>query len=140
MVKVLKEGKVFPCGIWLILNFTCLYFADLMLLTLITCFVISFLPALYSISGCIYGCRIVMVRALLKSSTCVQYCDEVVGQVMKNIALYGNDTIVGEDGNKKRVDRDRIWSQTCADSCKDTFQIRSDAGFADNKKSGENNC
>jgi hypothetical protein len=49
---------------------------------------------------------------------------------MKGVALYGNDTLIGQD----RLNKDKIWSQTCADSCLQTFELRATAGFDDGKK------
>jgi hypothetical protein len=53
---------------------------------------------------------------------------------MKGVALYGNDTLIGQDGLKEKLNKDKIWSQTCADSCLQTFELRATAGFDDGKK------
>jgi hypothetical protein len=75
-----------------------------------------------------------LVRSLPASSDCNQYCNEVVDQVMQGVALYGNDTLIGQDGLKEKLNKDKIWSQTCADSCLQTFELRATAGFEDGKK------
>ena len=78
-------------------------------------------------SACIYGCRIVLVRSLPTSTECLQYCNEVVDQVMGQTFLYGNDTLIGEDANTAKSRKNKLWSATCRDSCVDTFAMRTTA-------------
>ena len=78
-------------------------------------------------SGCIYGCRIVLVKSIPSSSDCNQYCDEVVDQVLKNVQLYGNESLTKSEESKEQ--KQQQWSETCADSCIGTFELRSKSGF-----------
>ena len=102
-------------------------------------------------SGCVYGCRIVILKSLPSENDCSQYCDEVVGQVMARTDLYGNESLLvssaelsgglrGGDGVVTKREKERMWSTTCGDSCVSTFLMRAKAGFDAPSKGGKDLC
>ena len=79
-------------------------------------------------SGCIYGCREAMLRAIPAAADCPQWCDEVVDQVFLQPELYGPDVFTGpmpKDGD----DAKRTWAGSCAQACTASFGMRAEAGF-----------
>ena len=79
------------------------------------------------------------MRSLPDSHSCNQYCDEVTNQVLTQIHLYGNESLIDVHGSTKKQ-KQRAWASTCADSCMNTFEMRLMAGFDQNKIKGGAPC
>ena len=69
-------------------------------------------------SGCIYGCRVMVLTGLPEKSDCDQYCDEVVDQVLADVNNLGEEANRYDPKGVVVADREAMWVFECKKGCK----------------------
>ena len=69
-------------------------------------------------SGCIYGCRVMVLTGLPEKEDCNQYCDEVVDQVLADKDHLGAEANKFDPKSVVVADREAVWVMQCKRGCK----------------------
>jgi hypothetical protein len=73
-------------------------------------------------SGCMYGCRSMVLTGLASVKECDQYCDETVDQVLADPTNLGAEALGFDKNAEKTEDMKALWVVECKSKCKEAAQ------------------
>ena len=68
-------------------------------------------------SGCLYGCRSMVLTGVPSSNDCNQYCDETVDQVLADPQSLGAEASKYDPNSEETDDRKALWVLECKRGC-----------------------